>query len=515
MEAVWRRRNHNSRFGNMDVKELLQRDGVNEAQNCQKKSKPSRWANLLLSAKQHDACCDESSQLEQVPSSKVSSMYADDCRSQRYANSHASDIRSVEAVHIDVRAVAMNVASMVQTGPRFRVTKVRNDKLLEIACSSRPVSLANFWPQDCPFSAERRTYLYWAIACSSCCDTWSLSLALAFKDLSDHGIILTYDRYPVANLVVLYTPTMDISDLLSSSVELLEPKSGARIPLFSTPASQLALNKLGPEIQERLGFGVASMFDESMRKTLIAEFGERSLTNTVPHWWVAAVVRGDHGLFMAHIDLCGPAYGAFCNSTKLGKLSKQLPAGEEVPMDVFITPLYLMVPAESQQAFYLHPEAVNFSPNDIRFTAYDSIRHLRCLHGEAASYVTATPLPSFIDKKLYGSWLHHGTPGAEAERRWQNSFLSVARCMREVFFGGLEPGTRVEVRDVAERTDLDGQLGTVLGTTGSKAQGLLVQFDDLPEPIAVKPCVLSLVPQIAQYLTLAEMYSWLNAETHI
>eukprot|EP00930_Biecheleria_cincta_P064965 TRINITY_DN5065_c0_g3_i2.p1 TRINITY_DN5065_c0_g3~~TRINITY_DN5065_c0_g3_i2.p1 ORF type:complete len:458 (-),score=54.57 TRINITY_DN5065_c0_g3_i2:241-1614(-) len=381
-EAARRRRHRGARFQNMDIKELLKQDGVNRAQQCHKKAqRPSRWA-ALLSAKQ-DVCATSQRQAN----SKASGVPTDDLHSKGYVNAHASNTRSTDAVHIDVRAVALNVASMVQTGPRFRVTKVRSNKLLEIACSRSPVSLADFWPSTCPFSAERRTYLYWAIACSSCCDTWTLSLALAFKELSDHGIILTYERSPVANVVVLYTPTMDISDLLSSSVELLEPVSGARIPLFSTPASQLALNILGPEIQERLGYGVASMFDETMRMQLIAEFGEKSLTNTVPHWWVAAVVRGDHGLFMVHIDLCGPAYGAFCNSTKLGKLSKQLPVGEkEVPMDVFITPLYLMVPAESQQeVFYLHPDAVNFSPADAKFTAHDGIRHLRCLHSRVKS----------------------------------------------------------------------------------------------------------------------------------
>ena len=30
--------------------------------------------------------------------------------------------------------------------------------------------------------------------------------------------------------------------------------------------------------------------------------------------WIAAVVQGVCGLYMVHIDLCGPAYGTFCRN---------------------------------------------------------------------------------------------------------------------------------------------------------------------------------------------------------
>ncbi|CAE7409162.1 proP [Symbiodinium pilosum] len=409
---------------------------------------------------------------------------------------------------MDVLAVALNVASLVQTGPHFKVTKVCSESLLEIASSEQSVSLEDFWPSDCSLTADRRHYLYWAIVCSSCCDTWTLALALTIKELSDYGVIITHDSRPVVNFVVLNTPTMDIGDLLPTSVELLEPVSGARVSMFSTPASQLALKTLGPEVQERLGWGVSSMFTDELRDTFAERFGEKSLSQTVPHWWIAAIVQGDYGLYMVHIDLCGPAYGTFCRSTRA---LKSMPNGKELPLDSFITPYYLMTPFQSHQMFFVHPESLNFAPTDAKFTALHEIRHLRCFYHGHSSYITATPLPSFVDdEKPNSSWLRLRSPNEEGMNivhTWKEGLQSIAFFLRAEIFKALEPGTYVEVDSTCKSADCAGKLGKVLLAAERNAESadLLVQLDGSAEPVRIESVALKIYPRYVQYLTLAEM----------
>ncbi|CAJ1363301.1 unnamed protein product, partial [Effrenium voratum] len=281
---------------------------------------------------------------------------------------------ALQVAQMDILAVALNVAATVQTGPRFKVTQVTGS-LLEITPCEESVSLEDFWPPECTLDAQQKHYVYWAIVCSSSCDTWTMALALTLKELSDYGVILTHESRAVTNLIVLNTPTMDVSDLLPGAFELLEPESGARVSMFSTPASQLSLKQLGAEVQERLGWGVSPTFNEELRDSFVDRFGEQCLTNSVPHWWIAAIVQGAYGHYMVHIDLCGPAYGTFCRSR-----SKALRHGKELPLDYFITPCYLMTPYHAQQTFVLHPDYLNFEPSDAKFTSLPEIRHLRCFY---------------------------------------------------------------------------------------------------------------------------------------
>eukprot|EP00439_Symbiodinium_sp_Y106_P080838 s157_g19.t1 len=386
----------------------------------------------------------------------------------------------------DVLAIALNVASLVQTGPHFKVTKVCSESLLEIAPSDKSVSFDDFWPSDCSLTADRRHYLYWAIVCSSSCDTWTLALALTLKELSDHG--------PVVNLVVLNTPSMDVGDLLPTSVDLLEPISGARVSMFSTPAS---------------------------------------LSQTVPHWWIAAIVQGDRGLYMVHVDLCGPAYGTFCRSTSA---LKSMPTGKELPLDYFITPCYVMTPF---QMFFVHPESLNYAPADAKFTALHQIRHLRCFYHGHSSYITATPLPSFVDdEKLNSSWLRLRSPTEEGidtdtvhswkdsnvhsisfEHRMENScarekhafpregLQSIAFFLRAEIVKALEPGTYVEVDSSCKSADCAGKLGKVLlaAERSTENADLLIQLDGVAEPVRIESAALKIYPRYVQYLTLAEM----------
>lgn len=182
---------------------------------------------------------------------------------------------NLQVAHMDIIAVALNVAPTVQTGPRFRVTKVCDDTLLEIEPSEAAVSLEDFWPKDCPFDSKKQHYVYWAIVCSSSCDTWTMALALTLKELSDYGVILTHESRPVTNIVVLNTPTMDVGDLLPTAVELLEPGSGARVSMFSTPASQLTLKMLGPEVKRDLVGESLLRLLKSYEITLSSALGKR------------------------------------------------------------------------------------------------------------------------------------------------------------------------------------------------------------------------------------------------
>ncbi|CAE7036686.1 proP [Symbiodinium natans] len=419
----------------------------------------------------------------------------------------------MQVTQMDVLAVALNVASLVQTGPHFKVTKVCGESLLEIAPSDKSVSFDDFWPPDCSLTADRRHYLYWAIVCSSSCDTWTLALAMHFKELSDYGVIITHDSRPVVNFVVLHTPSMDVGDLLPTSVELLEPISGARVSMFSTPASQLALKTLGPEVQQRLGWGVSSMFNDELRSTFAERFGERSLSQTVPHWWIAAVVQGDYGLYMVHIDLCGPAYGTFCRSTSA---MKSLPNGKELPLDYFITPYYVMTPFQSHQLFFVHPESMNYAPADAKFTALHQIRHLRCFYHGHSSYITATPLPSFVDdEKLNSSWLRLRSPteeGIDTVHSWKEGLQSVACFLRAEIFKALEPGTCIEVDSTCKSADCAGKLGKVLLAAERSAESadLLIQLDGVAEPVRIESLALKIFPRYVQYLTLVEMSELVN-----
>lgn len=415
---------------------------------------------------------------------------------------------TLQVAQMDVLAIALNVASLVQTGPHFKVTKVCSERLLEIAPSDKSVSFDDFWPPDCSLTADRRHYLYWAIVCSSSCDTWTLALALTLQELSDYGVIITHDSRPVVNFVVLNTPSMDVGDLLPDSVDLLEPISGARVSMFSTPASQLALKTLGPEVQERLGWGVSSMFDDDLRNTFAERFGERSLSQTVPHWWIAAIVQGDHGLYMVHVDLCGPAYGTFCRSTSA---LKSMPTGKELPIDYFITPCYVMTPFQSQQMFFVHPEFLNYAPADAKFTALHQIRHLRCFYHGHSSYITATPLPSFADdEKLNSSWLRLRSPteeGIDTVHSWKEGLQSIAFFLRAEIFKALEPGTYVEVDASCKSADCAGKLGKVLlaAERSTENADLLIQLDGVAEPVRIESVALKIYPRYVQYLTLAEM----------
>lgn len=405
-----------------------------------------------------------------------------------------------QVAQMDILAVALNVAPTVQTGPRFRVTKVCNETLLEIAPSETAVSLEDFWPSDCSLDSNRQHYLYWAIVCSSSCDTWTMALALTLKELSDYGIILTHESRPVTNIVVLNTPTMDVGDLLPTAVELLEPESGARVSMFSTPASQLALKLLGPEVQERLGWGVSPTFTEELRDNFVERFGETSLTETVPHWWIAAIVQGVYGAYMVHIDLCGPAYGTFCRSRGF-----TLP-GKELTLDSFITPCYLMTPYHRQQTFMVHPETMDYVPNDAKFTSVQEIRHLRCFYQGHPGYVTATPLPSFVDGEKTTSWLRLRSPSEDAldtVQSWKDGLQSIASFFRAQIFKTLEPGTYVEVDDSCENETFKGRLGKVL--PDANGEEYLLQLNGLAEPARVHPMELKLYPRYVQYLTLAEM----------
>eukprot|EP00913_Durusdinium_trenchii_P004407 g4086.t1 len=337
----------------------------------------------------------------------------------------------------DIIAVALNVAPTVQTGPRFRVTKVCDDTLLEIEPSEAAVSLEDFWPKDCPFDSKKQHYVYWAIVCSSSCDTWTMALALTLKELSDYGVILTHESRPVTNIVVLNTPTMDVGDLLPTAVELLEPGSGARVSMFSTPASQLTLKMLGPEVQERLGWGVSPTFTEELRNNFIERFGEASLTQT----------------------------------------------------DSFITPCYVMTPYHSQQMFIVHPEVVNYVPNDAKFTAVSEIRHLRCFYHGHPGYLTATPLPSFVDGEKT-SWLRLHLQ--------QEGLQSIASFFRAEIFKTLEPGTYVEVDDSCDNASFKGRLGKVLPAATGEVEHLL-QLNGLAEPARVHPTALKLYPRYVQH----------------
>eukprot|EP00434_Breviolum_minutum_P013314 symbB.v1.2.011732.t1/scaffold699.1/size171451/9 len=409
---------------------------------------------------------------------------------------------SQQVAQMDILAVALNVASTVQTGPRFRVTKVCNETLLEIAPSEMPVSLEDFWPSECPFDSRRQHYLYWAIVCSSSCDTWTMALALTLKELSDYGVILAHDSRPVTNIVVLNTPTMDVGDLLPTAVELLEPESGAKVSMFSTPASQLALKMLGSEVQERLGWGVSPSFTEELRDHFVERFGQASLTQTVPHWWIAATVQGMYGSYMVHIDLCGPAYGTFCRCT--GGFT--LPKGKEVTLDSFITPCYVMTPYHTQQTFIVHPESMNYVPEDAKFTSPSDIRHLRCFYQGHPGYVTATPLPSFVDGEKT-SWLRLRSPSEEAietVQSWKDGLQSIASFFRAEIFKALEPGTYVEVDDSCDNDTFKGRLGKVLPDANGEVEHLL-QLNGLQEPARIHPMALKFYPRYVQYLTLAEM----------
>lgn len=406
---------------------------------------------------------------------------------------------------LEIFDLALNVAAMVQIGPKFRVSKVCNEKLLEVSPSEEPVGPEDFWPPDCTFSVEQRHYLYWAIVCCSSCDTWTLALALALKELSDHGVVLAHEGKPVVNIVVMNTPTMDIGDLLPTAVEFLEPISGARIPMFSTPASQLALRAMGNEVQERLGWGVASMFDEQLRKNFVDEFGDSSLTHTVPHWWIAAIVQGYYGRYMVHVDLCGPAYGTFCGRSSGGK---RLPMGQELPLDIFVTPLWLMIPSATKHLFLLSSEAwVDFAPEDARFTDLARIRHFRCLVHGTTGYVAATPLPQYVDDKLGGSWLHLRTPSPEAIpdlKFWQEQWQEMASFIRVSLLKHFLPGSQVQVReDASVDPELIEKVGKILARSGSES--MLVQIDGISEPVKVEVCALRGFPQYVQYFTLAEM----------
>ncbi|CAJ1363300.1 unnamed protein product, partial [Effrenium voratum] len=407
---------------------------------------------------------------------------------------------ALQVAQMDILAVALNVAATVQTGPRFKVTQVTGS-LLEITPCEESVSLEDFWPPECTLDAQQKHYVYWAIVCSSSCDTWTMALALTLKELSDYGVILTHESRAVTNLIVLNTPTMDVSDLLPGAFELLEPESGARVSMFSTPASQLSLKQLGAEVQERLGWGVSPTFNEELRDSFVDRFGEQCLTNSVPHWWIAAIVQGAYGHYMVHIDLCGPAYGTFCRSR-----SKALRHGKELPLDYFITPCYLMTPYHAQQTFVLHPDYLNFEPSDAKFTSLPEIRHLRCFYQSHLGYITATPLPCFVDSKA-NSWLRLRSPSEEAVdtvQSWKDGLQSIASYFRGEIFKALEPGTYVEVDSTCDNATFAGRLGKVLHAAKGELE-LLVQLHGLAEPAKLPPDALKFYPRYVQYLTLAEM----------
>jgi len=308
---------------------------------------------------------------------------------------------------IEITDVAARVSEQyyVSFPSNQKVSRMMNNATIEITASPDRVGFDEFWPKDCQLSDERKQFLFWQYHRSIGCDQIVYVLACVVKELCDSGVPLTHRGKKVVDVLVLNSMEYDVSDLLeaegsfagdASPLAMHDPVSGVVLPAIATHAVMDTMTEIGEAGCMRLGRNTPRA---SKVRNKIREFNPEAYSTTVPHWWLTVIVEGQNEFSMGersmvHLDLCGAAYDA--NALVPGPTS-----GSLVPLQVFCTPEYLMIPnndVELNHKFILQALVKDSDQCTSVTLQPKSIRHFRVYHSEGRTPLEVTPLEVFLER---------------------------------------------------------------------------------------------------------------------
>jgi hypothetical protein len=363
-----------------------------------------------------------------------------------------------------------------------------------------PFDIDAFWPnEDCPLSADEKLTYFWQYHRSVGCDQFTAILANVFKSLCDAGISLVHNKQPVVDILALNCVEFDVSDILSSPDNVLhlhDPVTNTTLPVIATNATMEQMYNMGPEVCTRLGKHLPE--DASKTWGKMKQHLPESYNSTLPHWWLAVVVKGDRNKGekerkMVHLDLCGAAYDP-------SSLVRAPRSETMVSLKVFTTPEYLIRPnldPELSHKLILTP--VLGESNNISLLP-KSVRHFRCYHKErkkvnvTAASIEVTPLGEFIERRPFDD--AKNAKISEIIQTLQNNHLE-----------SLLPGTEVVVCNIQSRPELNGRHGMIKEVIDKDRVGsdrIPVLVSGMRKPISLKPSCIQLPPK-KPYRTLEEL----------
>jgi len=371
-----------------------------------------------------------------------------------------------------------------------------------------------FWPTDCTLSPHEKLALYWKYTRSTGCNHFSAILAKVLKGLCDNGELLVHNGMPVVDIFALNSMEFDVSDILSSSDQLLkihDPVSDVTVPCISTHQQMEKLLNMGEKACHRLGLELPEKVSKEWN--MMKKYVPDSYKTTVPHWWLAVVVEGQDTSHsekqhtMVHLDVCGAAYDE-------SALSKVPGNDSLVSLKVFSTPEYElrphMAPGLSHKLVMLPTLRPSTDRQRGRMSHQPkSLRYFRCYHAKRPSpeispaAIEVTPLQTFLKRNEFDDA--------------KNVIIDelVETLQQPLSLKNLRVGTKVLVCNIQSKPELNGQSGIIRKATvkdHENSDRIPVLVHGMAKPISLKLSCIRLPPQ-KQYNTPEELMKLNSIET--
>eukprot|EP00592_Proboscia_alata_P015352 CAMPEP_0194393992 /NCGR_PEP_ID=MMETSP0174-20130528/123606_1 /TAXON_ID=216777 /ORGANISM="Proboscia alata, Strain PI-D3" /LENGTH=592 /DNA_ID=CAMNT_0039189739 /DNA_START=107 /DNA_END=1885 /DNA_ORIENTATION=- len=385
----------------------------------------------------------------------------------------------------------------------------KNGCTVEMAWCDTPTNLESFWPHECrSLSKERKQIIFWQFHRSMACHIYTAILAKVLKGLCDDGVPMSYEGRPVVDILVLDMAEFDVSDILAtkgpdSCLRVRDPVSGRIFPILATHEvmeQQIELGELGCS---RLGMKIPEMTPDicsSIKQ--IKQHRPLSFKGSVPHWWVAVVVEGVNRIgkkewIMVHLDICGSAY----DSAALVP-SKETNKDSLVPLKVFCTPEYVMIPnSDPKLKHKLELKPLISERNQGTETLSIALqpksnRYFRCYHKDDTSFIGVTPIATYVEHQVTESKIDDAV----------NYIISYIK--NDTLPSIATIGSQVTVCNIQSKPELNGRKGRIhsaLDGTKNSTGRIPVLIQGLKKPVQLKPTCLRFGSTPSQYQSKYEL----------
>jgi len=210
------------------------------------------------------------------------------------------------------------------------------------------------WTTDCIRNA------FWTLERSCGCNTVVAVQLSVCKALVDMGISLVHNGIRVNNFYAV-NGGFDISDLEEITVTVTDPedpKNMFRTGLYSTVPDLAKLASFPDRVCQLLG-RASPVGNDDENTRVIADYLKIPIDKYVVHWWCCFVL--DNGT-MAHMDLCGPAYGMFSYAKRAAATcgASYDDTSNEAPVCIVESPALCVAP--------LDPSAAERFPHKLQMT---------------------------------------------------------------------------------------------------------------------------------------------------
>lgn len=411
----------------------------------------------------------------------------------------------MEPLHIGKVAAAVSLSARRQYPTRTRVSRVINDRSLELVPCDTDVTPDVFFPPTTPLTKERlKTYYEFQRAFRSY--EFASFLAGTLHYLSESGAPLHFEGDAVVDIQVLNTMEFDVSDLLPNALQLHDAETSTTIPCVATHEIIHNISTLPKKTRKNLGINQIASGNDTLSNP--RNVGPKHYKETAPHWWVAAIVEGsDNGLSgtrkMIHLDISAPSYDrdAFYKYD-----------GFYVPFDVFCTPEMLIAPNPKMKRNFLLRASVKKPGVQYRqkIMLAPKLRHFRLMQKTDNSKVEVTTLEKFVERDI------NTAKGAEHQEALRTAMNAIAQQVWDGAVRKLKPGTLVVLRCLKARPELNGRKGRVQGNAAGELEfegdRIPILLEQLEKPILVRTYCISFVHHRRQYRSHEELKQAVAAE---